>query len=106
MTALLRSARGIRWRLGLRLRYWDLVLDRQRNRPDITMPSSALGGDRDSILERFDEHGSPPNSLAHGWNPWPIEQPKECGLLLVPQKARSDHALRPHIFSRLEACVC
>jgi putative restriction endonuclease len=42
--------------------YWDLVLDRQRNRPDIAMPFNALGGDRDSIWERFDEHGNPSKS--------------------------------------------
>ncbi|RYD44653.1 MAG: hypothetical protein EOP83_31185, partial [Verrucomicrobiaceae bacterium] len=42
--------------------YWDLVLDRQRNRPDIAMPFNALGGDRDAIWERFDEHGSPSKS--------------------------------------------
>jgi predicted restriction endonuclease len=29
--------------------YWELVQDRQRNSPDITMPFNALGGDRDSI---------------------------------------------------------
>jgi len=42
--------------------YWDLVLDRQRNRPDITMPFNALGSDRDSIWERFDENGNPSKS--------------------------------------------
>ena len=42
--------------------YWNLVLDRQRNRPDIAMPFNALGGDRDSIWERFDEHGNPSES--------------------------------------------
>lgn len=42
--------------------YWDLVLDRQRNHPDIAMPFNALGGERDSIWERYDEHGSPSKS--------------------------------------------
>jgi putative restriction endonuclease len=42
--------------------YWDLVLHRQRNRPDISMPFNALGGDRDSIWERFDENGNPSKS--------------------------------------------
>ncbi len=42
--------------------YWDLVFHRQRNRPDITMPFNALGGDRDSIWERFDENGNPSKS--------------------------------------------
>ncbi|MGB6223040.1 HNH endonuclease [Haloferula sp.] len=42
--------------------YWDLVLDRQRNRPDIAMPFNALGGIHDSIWERFDEHGAPSSS--------------------------------------------
>ena len=38
--------------------YWDLVLERQRNRPDIAMPFNALGGDRDAIWDRFDENGN------------------------------------------------
>ena len=42
--------------------YWDLVFHRQRNRPDISMPFNALGGDRDSIWERFDENGNPSKS--------------------------------------------
>jgi putative restriction endonuclease len=39
--------------------YWDLVVDRRKNRPEITMPFNALGGERDAIWERFDEHGNP-----------------------------------------------
>lgn len=42
--------------------YWDLVVDRRKNRPDITMPFNALGGDRDAIWERFDERGNPSRS--------------------------------------------
>lgn len=42
--------------------YWDLVFHRQRNRPDITMPFNALGGDRDSIWKRFDVNGNPSKS--------------------------------------------
>ena len=42
--------------------YWDLVFERQGNRPDIAMPFNALGSDRDSIWERFDEHGKPSKS--------------------------------------------
>jgi len=39
--------------------YWDLVVDRRKNRPEITMPFNALGGERDAIWERYDEHGNP-----------------------------------------------
>jgi len=39
--------------------YWDLVVERRKNRPEITMPFNALGGERDSIWERFDENGNP-----------------------------------------------
>ncbi len=37
--------------------YWELVLERQRNQPDIPMPFHALGGDRDKIWERFTAGG-------------------------------------------------
>ena len=37
--------------------YWELVLERQRNQPDIPMPFHALGGDRDKIWERFTADG-------------------------------------------------
>jgi putative restriction endonuclease len=39
--------------------YWELVLERQRNQPDIPMPFHALGGDRDKIWERFTADGHP-----------------------------------------------
>jgi putative restriction endonuclease len=39
--------------------YWELVLERQRNQPDIPMPFHALGGDKDKIWERFTEEGQP-----------------------------------------------
>ena len=39
--------------------YWDLVLDRRKNRPEITMPSNALGSERDAIWERYNKHGFP-----------------------------------------------
>ena len=42
--------------------YWDLVVDRRKNRPEITMPFNALGGERDAIWERFDESGNPSKS--------------------------------------------
>ena len=62
-------------RLVYRFRdYWELVLDRHRNQPDIPMLFHALGSDHDSIRMRFDEHGSPLNSLARGWHPLPVEQ--------------------------------
>lgn len=35
--------------------YWDLVVDRRKNHPDIPMPFNALGSDRDAIWERFDD---------------------------------------------------
>ena len=38
--------------------YWDLVVDRRKNRPEITMPFNALGGERDAIWERFDDNGN------------------------------------------------
>jgi putative restriction endonuclease len=39
--------------------YWELVLERQRNQPDIPMPFHALGGDRDQVWERFTADGQP-----------------------------------------------
>jgi putative restriction endonuclease len=39
--------------------YWELVLDRQRNAPDIPMPFHALGGDRDQIWTRLTADGTP-----------------------------------------------
>jgi putative restriction endonuclease len=39
--------------------YWELVLERQRNQPDIPMPFHALGGDKDKIWERFTADGQP-----------------------------------------------
>ena len=39
--------------------YWDHVVDRRKNHPEITMPFNALGSDRDAIWERFDAHGNP-----------------------------------------------
>jgi len=42
--------------------YWDLVVARRKNRPEITMPFNALGGERDAIWERFDENGNPSKS--------------------------------------------
>jgi putative restriction endonuclease len=32
--------------------YWELVLERQRNQPDISMPFHALGGARDQVWHR------------------------------------------------------
>jgi len=42
--------------------YWGHVVERRRNLPDIAMPFNALGGERDAIWERFDEHGNPSRS--------------------------------------------
>jgi putative restriction endonuclease len=42
--------------------FWDLVVKRRQNTPDITMPFNALGSDRDAVWERFDEHGNPSKS--------------------------------------------
>jgi putative restriction endonuclease len=39
--------------------YWELVLERQRNQPDITMPFHALGGDKDKVWETFTADGQP-----------------------------------------------
>jgi len=44
--------------------YWELVLDRQRNAPDIPMPFHALGGERDQVWERFTEEGAPSRAKA------------------------------------------
>ena len=42
--------------------YWDLVIARRKNRPDITMPFNALGGERDAIWECYDINGNPSKS--------------------------------------------
>ena len=42
--------------------YWDLVIERRKNAPEITMPFNALGSSRDAIWECFDEHGNPSQS--------------------------------------------
>jgi putative restriction endonuclease len=42
--------------------YWPHVYHRRRNQPDITLPFNALGGDRDQVWTRFDEHGNPSKS--------------------------------------------
>lgn len=39
--------------------YWELVLDRQRNSPDIAMPFHALGSERDRVWERLTVDGAP-----------------------------------------------
>lgn len=39
--------------------YWELVLERQRNQPDIPVPFHALGGDKDKVWERFTADGQP-----------------------------------------------
>ncbi len=39
--------------------YWELVLERQRNQPDIPMPFHALGSDRDRVWSRFTTAGEP-----------------------------------------------
>lgn len=39
--------------------YWELVLERQRNQPDIPMPFHALGSDRDRVWSRFTADGQP-----------------------------------------------
>ncbi|MFC7336149.1 HNH endonuclease [Haloferula chungangensis] len=39
--------------------YWELVLERQRNQPDIPMPFHALGSDRDQVWSRFTAAGEP-----------------------------------------------
>ncbi len=42
--------------------YWELVLERQRNQPDIPMPFHALGGDK--VWERFTPDGQPSQAKA------------------------------------------
>lgn len=42
--------------------YWHHVYQRRGNQPDITMPFNALGGARDAVWKRFDEHGNPSKS--------------------------------------------
>jgi putative restriction endonuclease len=39
--------------------YWELVLERQRNQPDISMPFHALGSERDKVWQRFTSEGQP-----------------------------------------------
>ncbi len=39
--------------------YWELVLERQRNSPDIPMPFHALGGEQDRIWTRLTSDGAP-----------------------------------------------
>lgn len=42
--------------------YWDHVVERRMNQPEITMPFNALGSERDRIWKRFDENGNPSKS--------------------------------------------
>jgi putative restriction endonuclease len=44
--------------------YWELVLERQRNQPEIPMPFHALGGDKDKVWERFTAEGQPSKAKA------------------------------------------
>ena len=44
--------------------YWELVLERQRNQPDIPMPFHALGGARDQIWQTFTTDGQPSKAKA------------------------------------------
>ncbi len=44
--------------------YWELVLERQRNQPDIPMPFHALGSDRDRVWSRFTSDGQPSSAKA------------------------------------------
>ena len=39
--------------------YWSIVIERQRNTPDIPMPFNALGSTRDQVWERFTKDGTP-----------------------------------------------
>ncbi|MBK1825936.1 HNH endonuclease [Haloferula rosea] len=39
--------------------HWELVLERQRNQPDIPMPFHALGSDSDRVWSRFTTDGEP-----------------------------------------------
>ena len=63
-TGLLRD-RWVRYNADLVTRfrdYWPHVNERRGNQPEITMPFNALGGDRDAVWKRFDEHGNPSKS--------------------------------------------
>lgn len=42
--------------------YWDHVVERRKNSPDIQMPFHALGGEQDAVWVRFDENGNPSKS--------------------------------------------
>jgi putative restriction endonuclease len=42
--------------------YWDVVYDRQLNRPDMRLPFHALGGHRDRIWERYTDERQPSRS--------------------------------------------
>jgi len=42
--------------------YWEIVYDRQRNRPDMRLPFHALGGERDRVWTRYTEDGAPSRS--------------------------------------------
>ena len=44
--------------------YWELVLERQRNQPDIPMPFHALGGARDRVWQTFTASGEPSEAKA------------------------------------------
>ena len=44
--------------------YWELVLERQRNQPDIPMPFHALGGARDQVWQTFTADGQPSEAKA------------------------------------------
>lgn len=44
--------------------YWELVLDRQRNSPDIPMPFHALGSEKDRIWTRLTSDGAPSHAKA------------------------------------------
>lgn len=42
--------------------YWELVQDRQRNSPDITMPFNALGSNKDQVWQCFTDDEQPSKS--------------------------------------------
>lgn len=42
--------------------YWEVVYERQNNKPDMRLPFHALGGERDQLWERYTEDGSPSRS--------------------------------------------
>lgn len=44
--------------------YWELVLERQRNQPDIPMPFHALGSAKDQIWQTFTTEGQPSKAKA------------------------------------------